>query len=276
MIGALGVLADVLLGEPPARLHPVVAFGSLMNTVERRIYADNRIAGALYTAVGAGVGVTSGLLVRRPLSTYFSVAARSLWDEATGIADALDAGDLAGARARLPALVGRDPTGLDEKEIARAAVESVAENTVDAIVAPILWRSGTLTYRAINTMDAMVGHRSPLYARFGWSSARLDDIANWVPARVTAVLVVALRPSRGAEIVRAVRTDAPRHPSPNAGVVESAFAAALGLRLGGMNRYGERVELRPTLGTGRPPEGADIGRAVALSKQITLAAAVFA
>ncbi len=278
MIGAVGVLADVVFGEPPARMHPVAAFGSLMNALERRMYRDNRVAGAMYAAAGTAVGLSSGILIRRPLSTYVAVAARSLWDEATGIADVLDHGDIEGARRRLPALVGRDTATLDEKEIARACVESVAENTVDAIVAPILWSglSAALLYRALNTMDAMVGHRSARYVRFGWASARLDDAANWLPARVTAALVLGARPRRAVDILHAVREDAPRHPSPNAGVAEAAFAAALGLRLGGRNRYGNRVELRPALGTGSPPSVSDIGRAVDLSKHVTLAAAMLA
>ena len=152
-------------------------------------------------------------------------------------------------------------------------VESVAENTVDAIVAPVLWGTvaggvGALTYRAINTMDAMVGHHSDRFDQFGWASARLDDLVNWVPARVAAALVALLRPRRAREVWRAVRDDAPQHPSPNAGVVEAAFAAALDLRLGGVNRYGERVEERAALGRGRAPTAADIAAAVRLSRQL--------
>jgi adenosylcobinamide-phosphate synthase len=130
-----------------------------------------------------------------------------------------------------------------------------------------------LGYRALNTMDAVVGHRSPRYARYGWASARLDDVAAWVPARVTAGLVAAVRPSRARLVLDVVRRDAPAHPSPNSGVAEAAFAAALGLRLGGENRYGDRVEVRPSLGDGRPAEPADIGRAVHLSRDVTLALA---
>src|SRR5205807_2856343 len=137
---------------------------------------------------GAALGVGSGLIIRRTFATYLAVAARSLWTEANNVQRALEDGDIDHARALLPALVGRDPDGLDEKEVARATVESVAENTVDAIVAPILWgRAGlALAYRAVNTMDALVGHTSPRYERFGWASARLDDGANWLPARLTA------------------------------------------------------------------------------------------
>jgi adenosylcobinamide-phosphate synthase len=123
-------------------------------------------------------------------------------------------------------------------------------------------------------MDAMVGHRSPRYLHYGWASARLDDLANWVPARCTAALVAVVRPSSAKEVRRAVSTQAPAHPSPNAGVAEAAFAAALGIRLGGTNRYGERTEVRPPLGWGRGAQPADIARAVCLSHDVGTALAV--
>ncbi len=174
--------------------------------------------------------------------------------------------------------MGRDPAGLDEKEVARATVESVAENTVDAVVSPAVWAvvggaRGALGYRAVNTLDAMVGRRCDRYRRYGWASARLDDVAAFLPARMTAGLVMAVRPHEAPAVWRAVRDGAWRHPSPNAGVAEAAFAGALGLRLGGPNRYGERVELRPALGSGRSPERGDIARAVRLSRDVTLALA---
>jgi adenosylcobinamide-phosphate synthase len=209
------------------------------------------------------------------VTTYVSVAGRNLGEAAGAVADALRVDDVVEARRRLPALVGRDPTRLDRDEVARAAIESVAENTVDAIVAPAVWAlvggaPGALAYRAINTLDAMVGHHSPRYERFGWASARADDVAGWVPARLTALLVALARPAAASAIWRAVRDHAPAHPSPNAGVAEAAFAAALGLRLGGTNHYGERIEHRPLLGTGRPARPADIARAVHLSRDVTL------
>jgi adenosylcobinamide-phosphate synthase len=212
------------------------------------------------------------------VASYTAVAGRALADAAGEVRDALLADDLPRARAALPALVGRDPSQLDQRAVARAAVESVAENTVDAVVAPALWAvalggSGALAYRAVNTMDAMVGHRNDRYGQFGTAAARLDDVANWVPARVTAALVAVVRPSRASEVLRIVRRDAAGHPSPNAGVVEAAFAAALGLQLGGPNRYGEVEEHRAELGDGHPPEAADIDRAIALSRDCTLALA---
>ena len=157
--------------------------------------------------------------------------------------------DLEGARRLLPSLCGRDPALLDAAGLIRATVESVAENTSDAQVAPLLWACvggvpGVLGYRAINTLDAMVGHRSPRYARFGWAAARLDDVANYVAARVTAALTVVCAPIVGGSPWRAVqawRRDARRHPSPNAGVVEAAFAGALGVRLGGADPVPLRI-----------------------------------
>jgi adenosylcobinamide-phosphate synthase len=272
---ATALLADQLLGEPPAPVHPVAVFGRAMGRVEERAYARTRRAGAAYAVAGVALGSLAGVAARSPMAaTYASVAGRALADAAVGVEEALHAGDLEAARGRLPALVGRDPSGLDEDEIARAVVESVAENTVDAIVAPALWAlalgaPGVLAHRAVNTMDAMVGHRDPRYEQFGWAAARLDDLAAWVPARITAGLVAACRPATAGEVWRAVREDAPVHPSPNSGVAEAAFAAALGLQLGGVSRYGSRVEERPRLGSGRPPAAADISRTVRLSREVT-------
>jgi len=277
---AFGLLLDLVVGEPPARLHPVAGFGRLMAALERSLYADRRLNGVVCAGTGVAVGAGVGLLVpSAAVATSTAVASRALWDLAMEVSRALGAHDLERARDLLPGLVGRDAASLDPKEMVRATVESVAENTVDAIVAPALWGAlagapGALGYRAVNTLDSMVGHRSPRYERFGWASARLDDIAGYVPARVTAGLVVLARPRAATEVLRCVRTQAPAHPSPNAGVAEAAFAAALGLRLGGLNRYGERTELRPALGAGRAPEVHDIGRAVQLSRQVTAALVV--
>jgi adenosylcobinamide-phosphate synthase len=271
---AFALMADRVLGEPPLAPHPVAAFGTAMTALEDRLHADSRAAGAVYTVAGTVIGATTGAMVRSTaVATYLSVAGRALADAADAVAESLALGDLAGARRRLPALVGRDATDLDASDIARAVIESVAENTSDAVIAPALWAvlagaPGTLAYRAINTMDAMVGHRSPRHERFGWASARLDDLANWIPARITALLVVLARPDRAAAVWRAVRQDAPAHPSPNAGVVEAAFAAALGLRLGGRNRYGDRVENRAPLGNGRTPEPGDIAAALGLAREV--------
>ena len=158
----------------------------------------------------------------------------------------------------------------------RAAVESIAENTSDAAVAPLFWGGvagvpGLIAYRTVNTLDSMVGYRSDRYRRFGWASARLDDVANLVPARLAGVLVVVLGDDR-AGALRAWRRDAAAHPSPNAGVVESSFAGALGLRLGGRTVYPHGVEERPALGDGHPPEVADLYSTTHLSRRVQLGA----
>lgn len=277
---ALGLVADALLGEPPVRPHPVALFGRAVRTLEHRTYRDARAAGVLHAAAGTAVGAAAGAFVgSTAVTTYVAVAGRALWEAAGEVAVALDRGELDEARRLVPNLVGRDPAALDEKELARATVESVAENTVDAVVAPALWAAtagapGALACRAVNTLDAIVGHRSPRYERFGWASARLDDAAAFVPARITAALVALVRPRSAGAVWDCVRRHAPAHPSPNSGVAEAAFAAALGLRLGGESRYGNRIEVRPPLGTGRPAEPEDIGRAVRLSQHVTAALAV--
>lgn len=276
---AAGIMLDRVLPEPPGRVHPVVVFGLVMTGLERRVYRDDKRAGAAHALAGVALGVGAGRAVRSTLlATTTAVAGRGLGDAAEQVRHALDEADLDRARRLLPALVGRDPEELGEAEIARAVVESVAENTVDAVVGPAFWAAlvgapGALVYRAVNTLDSMVGHRSARYANFGWASARLDDALAWVPARVTAALVAAVRPRAAGAVWRAVRTQAPGHPSPNAGVAEAAFAAALGVQLGGTNRYAGRAEERVVLGTGRAVTAGDIERAVRLSRDVSAALA---
>jgi adenosylcobinamide-phosphate synthase len=291
---AAGLAADRVLGEPAPSWHPVGAYGRMMAALEVSAYADSRGRGLGYALVGVAAGavvgaaaqVVAGSMIPRPgralavaSATYVVVAGRGLNNAAAEVADALRLGDTEAARSALPALVGRDPAGLDETEMARAAVESVAENTVDAVVAPALWSlalgaPGALAYRALNTLDSMVGHRCPRYQHFGWASARADDVASWLPARLTAVLVAAVRPAKAPAVWRAVRRQAPAHPSPNAGVAEAAFAAALGVTLGGVNAYGGRIEVRPRLGVGPAPGLADVARARALSRDVAAALGV--
>lgn len=278
----VGLGLDRLLGDPPDGAHPVAWFGRAMGWAERRFWIDSRGAGAMFGATGlagalvAGVGLRAGgPLVSAALGTAMCSAGRSLGLAATGVEEALQEGNLDLARQRLRAIVGRDVAGLDPTQVARAAVESVAENTVDAVVAPAFWAAvagapGVLGHRAINTLDAMVGYRNARYGRFGWASARSDDLANWIPARLTVVAAVLCRPRAASVVWRAVHDQAPAHPSPNAGVTEAAFAAALGVTLGGSSTYGGRAEHRPALGTGRAPEAADIGRAVRLAEEIAV------
>jgi adenosylcobinamide-phosphate synthase len=291
-----GVLADALVGDP-RRGHPVALFGRAATRIERILYADDRALGVAFTACCQALAVTpvlgaARLFGQRPVVqlawagtlTWAVTGARSLTAEADRIKRALLAGDLPGARELLPNLCGRDPAQLDEAGIARAVVESVAENCSDAIVAPLLWGAlagppGLAAYRAANTLDAMVGHHSPRYERFGWASARLDDVANWAPARVTALLAAACAPvvgGRPAATWRVATEFGPRHPSPNAGWCEAAFAGALGVRLGGPLSYCGRAEHRPELGTGRPPSPADIARASRLCRAVTASATALA
>jgi adenosylcobinamide-phosphate synthase len=293
---ALGILAgaaaDALLGDP-RRGHPVALFGRAAQAVQGRAYADSRLRGAGYAAgcvlAAAAPALAAERMTRgRPFIRLAATAAavwtvtgaRSLTAESERIAECLDEGDLEGARARLPNLCGRDPARLGASELARAVVESVAENTSDAVVAPLMWGAvaglpGMIGYRAVNTLDAMVGYRSPRFARFGWGAARLDDVANWGPARLTGVLAAACAPAVGGSPAAAwhgMRRYGGRHPSPNAGRCEAAFAGALGVRLGGTNSYEGATERRPELGDGRSPGPGDIRRAVRLCRAVTIAA----
>ncbi|HEX8158206.1 MAG TPA: cobalamin biosynthesis protein [Solirubrobacteraceae bacterium] len=294
---ALGYGADLALGDP-RRGHPVAAFGRLALAAEQRLYAPGRLRGALFAgALVTGAALAgeaaarsarragAGREVALAAVSWAALGGRSLRREATSIARQLDAGDLEGARHALPALCGRDPHALDAAQIARAVVESVAENTSDAVVGTLLWGAvagpaGAAAYRAANTLDAMVGHRSPRYAQFGWAAARLDDTLGWPSARAGAGLAVLCAPVAGGSPARAWRTlrrDGAAHPSPNAGRMEAAFAGALDLRLGGPLAYDGVVQLRPRLGDGRAPGPADIRRAARLSSAVgaaTLAASM--
>lgn len=218
------------------------------------------------------------------IATWAVLGGRSLEREARAVGRHLEGGDLLGARRQITHLVGRDPNTLDEAGLARATVESVAENTSDAVVGPLCWGAiaglpGLLGYRAANTLDAMVGHRTARYSRFGWASARLDDALNLVPARVTELLAACSASIVGGSATHSLRVahrDGGRHPSPNAGPVEAAFAGALGVRLGGVNVYDGAPEDRGTLGDGRAAELRDIARAVRLSRSVGIAAAALA
>jgi len=281
----LGYGADLVFGDP-RRWHPVAGFGRAAAALERRLWADSRVLGAAHVTVCVGATLGAGVLAQRlarrhpvaetlltAAATWTVLGGRSLRREGRVMHGLLTNGDLAAARRRLSHLAGRDPDGLGPGQLARATVESLAENTSDAVVAPLWWAAlagvpGLVGYRAVNTLDAMIGHRSPRYERFGWAAARLDDAANLIPARLSGALAAAGAPFVGGSprrALRAWRRDAGRHPSPNAGPVEASFAGALGITLGGVNRYGDRVENRGTLGDGPPPAVRDIPRAVRLS-----------
>ncbi len=287
---ALGVVADRVVADPP-RFHPVAGFGTIAAALECRWYRPTRARGVLHNGVLIGAVVSAGLVVerltlRRPAmhvlvtaaSTWVVLGGSSLEREGRAVAELLEQGRLPQARRQLTHLVGRDTHRLDTDEIARAVVESIAENTSDAVVAPLLLGGlagmpGLLGYRAANTLDAMIGHRNERYAEFGWASARLDDLLNLPGARLTALLAAALGPDpRGA--LEAWRHDAAGHPSPNAGPVEASFAGALGLRLGGSNTYGDRVEHRQVLGSGRSPAPYDVARALDLARRVDTVSAL--
>jgi adenosylcobinamide-phosphate synthase len=280
-----GYVLDAAFGDP-RRWHPVAGFGTAAGRLEQRLYAPGRGAGAIFTAVVVGVPAVVGYAAtratrRRPLAraavtaaaTWTVLGGRTLRKESRVMAAHLENGDLAAARGRLSHLCGRNPEGLDEPELARATVESVAENTSDAVVAPLFWGGitgipGLLAYRAANTLDAMVGHRNDRYARFGTPAARLDDVLNLVPSRLTGLLTIAAARTAGGKSREAARVwwrDRNDHPSPNAGQCESAMAGALGVRLGGRNVYFGRSEIRPLLGDGPRPGAAHLKRAARMS-----------
>ncbi|MDR7251895.1 adenosylcobinamide-phosphate synthase [Nocardioides sp. BE266] len=292
----LGHLADRAFGDP-RRGHPVALFGCAAAALEKQTYADSRARGVVHLTLLAGAVSGIGLGLERrtrdhpvahtlvtAAATWTVLGGSSLGREGTAVHGFLVADDLPGARQRLTHLVGRDTSVLDEGEVSRATVESVAENTSDAVVAPLVWGAvlgvpGLLGYRAANTLDAMVGHRGERYGRFGWASARFDDLLNLPGARLSGLLAAALASTVGGSPVAALRAwarDARRHPSPNAGVVEAAFAGALGVRLGGRNHYAHGAEDRVLLGDGPPPTRDDIDRAVRLAKHVGTGAIVVA
>lgn len=293
----VGAAADRCLGDP-RRGHPVALFGTLASRLERHTYADSRAAGAGHTALLVGGTLLSAevaAMVGRggsngrarwqfwseaalvAASTYVVLGGTSLVREGEAMAGLLTDGDVPAARQRLGHLCARDASALEPEDLARATVESVAENTSDAVVAPLFWGAalgvpGLLGYRAANTLDAMVGYRSPRYARFGWAAARLDDVLNLLPARLAALLVFLVTGRR--EALTTWRRYARLHPSPNAGPVEASYAGALGVRLGGTNTYAGAAEARGVLGDGRAVEVGDVARANALSRRVGVAALV--
>jgi adenosylcobinamide-phosphate synthase len=290
----IGMAADMAFGDP-RRGHPVAGFGRFAVACEPRLYRDSRARGAAYALLCSGAAVGAGWLLRRAcrgsgprtagvtaLAAWVTLGGSTLHRVSTSLGRTLAAGDLDAARAGLPSLCGRDPEKLDEVGLARACVESVAENTSDAVVAPLLWGAlagipGLLGYRAVNTLDAMVGHVCPRYCRFGWAAARIDDAVNYAPARLAAALTVLCAPLVGGSpsaVWLTWRRDPAAHPSPNAGRIEAAFAGALGTRLGGRTPYRHGVEKRPTLGAGPDPDARHVVRAVALSRLVGVSGAL--
>lgn len=268
----------------PKRGHPVALFGTAAGRLERWLYRDSVAAGALFAGAAVLPVVLAGSRVRNPAlvaaATWAVLGGSMLGREAEKVAHALEQGELERARQLVGGLCGREVALLEEAGLARAVVESVAENTSDAVVGPLVWGSlcgtgGLVGFRAVNTLDAMVGHRNARYERFGKAAARLDDVAGWAPSRLTALLTVLAAPVVGGRPEQAWRVwwrDRHAHPSPNAGQCEAAFAGALGRTLGGANTYGDRVEYRPPMGEGPCVGVADIRRAVRLARAVNLGA----
>ncbi|PAY22125.1 cobalamin biosynthesis protein [Dietzia natronolimnaea] len=305
---ALGFAADAAFADP-GRWHPVAGFGRCASALEQVLHpttdgpgvtgtgtdAATRGRGLAYTVVLVGgsatiVGAAEALAARRPV-LQLAVTAVTVWSCLGGTsllrvaerhAELQLRGDVPASRELLPWLCGRDPSVLDSDDLARAVIESVAENTSDAAVATLFWAAvagpaGAAAHRAANTLDAMVGHRSTRYVDFGRASARLDDVLGWPAARLAAVLAAGLAPVVGGApraVLGTWRRDARAHPSPNAGVIESACAGALGVRLGGRTPYPYGVEMRPGLGRGPAPRPEDIRRAIRLMRATQVAAAV--
>ncbi|MEA2625011.1 MAG: adenosylcobinamide-phosphate synthase [Candidatus Binatota bacterium] len=290
------VALDLLVGDPRWLPHPVRGIGLWIAAGERILWTGRRIpdlvggaflaistvvaaagiaAATLEIAAAAGplVAATAALLI-----AWTTLAIRGLADTALAIASALDDHDLERARRLLPSLVGRDPEALGEDAAIRATIESVAENASDAVIAPLFYLvllgpAGAVAYKAINTLDSMIGHQDERYRYFGRFAARLDDAANLLPARLTAILLAAaagLCRGSGRAALRTTIEDGRKHASPNAGFPEAAMAGALGLRLGGPATYAGEVEDRPFWGSSdRVATAADIRDAVLLMRVVS-------
>lgn len=281
------VVLDLLIGDPRWLPHPVIGMGKLIGAVERRIrlYVTSprglKRAGLLLPiiVVGSSFALTWLLITAftrihpwlgigaEVVLIASTIAIKGLRDAGLEVYRYLRSGELAHARRSLGMIVGRDTAHLDEPEIVRGTVETVAENIVDAVVSPLFyaWIGGAplaMAYRAVNTLDSMVGYKNERYAQLGWASARLDDAANWIPARLTAGLLVAASALMSLAWKRALyiaRRDARKHPSPNSGFPEAAVAGALGIRLGGENSYQGVVSFRAYMGDpDRPLRAEDI------------------
>ncbi|MFH1217844.1 MAG: adenosylcobinamide-phosphate synthase CbiB [Pseudomonadota bacterium] len=296
----LALLLDAMLGDPRRLPHPVRLIGALAAGVEnscRRIFSRERLAGIAAVVVvlavtgGAGWGLIRLAAFFHPLAgdvvgvllLYFCFAARDLADHSRAVHRALDAGDVELAKKKVAMIVGRDTEFLDEAGIVRATVESVAENIVDGVTAPLFYAFiggpvGALLYKAINTLDSIFGYKNERYLRFGWAAARLDDAANFLPARLSGLIVVAaafLTGLNGRRAWRIFLRDRLAHASPNSGHTEAAVAGALGLQLGGVNLYfGKPVE-KPSIGNPLvAPQALHISRANRLLAATTVLTAI--
>ena len=288
MILALGL--DALIGWPEPLFrrigHPVTWIGTLISFGEARLNrgAARRTAGAVWAltviavTVALAIGVAAvlpGGLVGVALTGVLAwpfVAVRSLHEHVAAVAQPLSDGDEVGARAAIARVVGRNPETLDQAAMARAALETLAENASDGVVAPLFWGAifglpGIAGYKAVNTLDSMIGYRNARYAAFGWAAARIDDVANWLPARLTGGLIAAASKARGTAY-RTMKRDARQHRSPNAGWPEAAMAGALAVRLSGPRVYDSTKTNDPWLNAVAPdPRPEDIWRGLRLYRR---------
>ena len=266
-------ILDVLIGDPQWRYHPVRLIGKFIECFEhvlRRLPLPERPAGMLLTAVIAGAVWLSAFVIMSVTSQrcclsetiagaviiYFSISIKSLADEAKKVTYFLKKNDLINARKALSQIVGRDTAHLNDEQIVRACVETVAESTVDGVLSPLFFAfmggpPAAMAYRAVNTMDSMVGHKDEKYLRFGWAPARLDDVANYLPARISALLIPVAAFFCGYSPVRSLKIairDGRKHESPNSGISEAAMAGALGVQLGGPSTYQGEIIAKPFIG----------------------------
>jgi len=267
---------DLIIGDPHWLPHPVRTIGKVIEYLERRLQKNNqnqrteKINGIILTVITVGLSyftiyffiyvdgiVSPGL--KFAFSSFFiftALSTKNLGEEAFSVYRALKENNLELARERISRIVGRDTKDLDEEEIVRATIESIAEGTVDGIISPLFYAvlGGAplaMAYKAVNTLDSMVGYKNEKYLYFGWFSAKLDDLANYLPARISILLIpvasLILR-QRGLMALRVIFRDGKKSPSPNAGIPEAGFAGALGIQLGGVNFYQGVKEYRPILG----------------------------
>ena len=290
----LALAVDALIGWPDALYrkigHPVTWLGKLISHMDKSLNRmewhppTRRLMGLLTAAFIILICIVSGQIIQNAvgqgilgflisvLLAWPLLASRSLYSHVQDVAQPLELMDLRSAREAVSMIVGRDPKQLDTAGVGRAAIESLAENTSDGVVAPIFWGlifglPGILAYKAINTMDSMIGYKTPKHLDFGWAAARIDDLANWVPARLTG-LIIAMMSGTPNTALQTIWRDAGKHRSPNAGWPESAMAAALGVRLSGPRSYHDKQTNDPWLyAEGRDVEGSDVTRALAVFKR---------
>lgn len=288
---ALALGLDAAIGWPDAVFraigHPVTWCGGLISALEARLNQGpaRRLKGVATALLVIAIAIFFGVALQALSGTLLTallawplLAARSLHEHVARVAKPLAAQDLPAARQAVSMIVGRDPERLNARGIARAALESLAENSSDGIIAPLFWGAlfglpGIAAYKAINTLDSMLGHRTPRYEAFGWASARIDDLANLLPARLTALLFIITAPNRAAAWI-VTSNDARHHRSPNGGWPEAAMAGALGLRLSGPRIYGNEAANEPWINAnGRDPGPEDIYAALALYRRALILAA---